>query len=118
MDSRNRNHAAGIWNPLRGMFWVSCRCNLLVMRDQHCTFIATFTKSARQAQLTLFLVNPTLDHPLLALRSINARGKRCRNGSSPVAQSIPSTLWQISRGAMLKGSGIETLWQIPRAGVP
>src|SRR5579863_4417958 len=71
------------------------------------TFIATFTKSARQAQLTLFFVNPPLTSLSGAFTPVEAMPKWLQ----PVAQFNPiQHFGQISRGAMLKGSGVETLW--------
>jgi ABC-2 type transport system permease protein len=71
------------------------------------TFIATFTKSARQAQLTLFFVNPPLTSLSGAFTPVEAMPKWLQ----PVAQFNPiQHFGQISRGAMLKGSGISTLY--------
>jgi ABC-2 type transport system permease protein len=71
------------------------------------TFIATFTKSARQAQLTLFFVNPPLTSLSGAFTPVEAMPKWLQ----PIAQFNPiQHFGQISRGAMLKGSGVETLW--------
>src|ERR1700689_1244486 len=71
------------------------------------TFIATFTKSARQAQLTLFFVNPPLTSLSGAFTPVEAMPKWLQ----PVAQFNPiQHFGQISRGAMLKASGIATLW--------
>ncbi len=71
------------------------------------TFIATFTKSARQAQLTLFFVNPPLTSLSGAFTPVEAMPKWLQ----PVAQFNPiQHFGQISRGAMIKGSGITTLW--------
>jgi ABC-2 type transport system permease protein len=71
------------------------------------TFIATFTKSARQAQLTLFFVNPPLTSLSGAFTPVEAMPKWLQ----PLAQFNPiQHFGQISRGAMLKGSGVETLW--------
>jgi len=71
------------------------------------TFIATFTKSARQAQLTLFFVNPPLTSLSGAFTPVEAMPKWLQ----PVAQFNPiQHFGQISRGAMLKGSGMDTLW--------
>jgi ABC-2 type transport system permease protein len=71
------------------------------------TFIATFTKSARQAQLTLFFVNPPLTSLSGAFTPVEAMPKWLQ----PVAQFNPiQHFGQISRGAMLKGSGAGTLW--------
>jgi ABC-2 type transport system permease protein len=71
------------------------------------TFIATFTRSARQAQLTLFFVNPPLTSLSGAFTPVEAMPKWLQ----PVAQFNPiQHFGQISRGTMLKGSGMETLW--------
>jgi ABC-2 type transport system permease protein len=71
------------------------------------TFIATFTKSARQAQLTLFFVNPPLTSLSGAFTPVEAMPKWLQ----PVAQFNPiQHFGRISRGAMLKGSGMGTLW--------
>ncbi|MGB2678441.1 MAG: ABC transporter permease [Candidatus Acidiferrum sp.] len=71
------------------------------------TFIATFTKSARQAQLTLFFVNPPLTSLSGAFTPVEAMPKWLQ----PVAQFNPiQHFGVISRGAMLKGSGVGTLW--------
>jgi ABC-2 type transport system permease protein len=71
------------------------------------TFIATFTKSARQAQLTLFFVNPPLTSLSGAFTPVEAMPKWLQ----PVAQLNPiQHFGQISRGVMIKGSGLATLW--------
>ena len=71
------------------------------------TFIATFTRSARQAQLTLFFVNPPLTSLSGAFTPVEAMPKWMQ----PVAQFNPiQHFGQISRGAMIKGSGMATLW--------
>src|ERR1700686_5322450 len=71
------------------------------------TFIATFTKSARQAQLTLFFVNPPLTSLSGAFTPVEAMPKWLQ----PIAQFNPiHHFGMISRGAMLKGSGMGTLW--------
>ena len=71
------------------------------------TFIATFTRSARQAQLTLFFVNPPLTSLSGAFTPVEAMPKWLQ----PAAQFNPiQHFGQISRGAMLKGSGMDTLW--------
>lgn len=71
------------------------------------TFIATFTKSARQAQLTLFFVNPPLTSLSGAFTPVEAMPKWLQ----PIAQFNPiQHFGQISRGTMLKGSGVTTLW--------
>jgi drug efflux transport system permease protein len=71
------------------------------------TFIATFSRTARQAQLTLFFVNPPLTSLSGAFTPVEAMPKWLQ----PVAQINPiQHFGQISRGAMLKGSGIGALW--------
>jgi drug efflux transport system permease protein len=71
------------------------------------TFIATFTKSARQAQLTLFFVNP----PLTSLSGAFTPVEAMPRWLQPVAELNPiQHFGQISRGAMIKGSGMATLW--------
>ncbi len=71
------------------------------------TFIATFTKTARQAQLTLFFINPPLTSLSGAFTPVEAMPKWMQ----PLAQFNPiQHFGQISRGAMIKGSGITTLW--------
>jgi ABC-2 type transport system permease protein len=71
------------------------------------TFIATFTKSARQAQLTLFFINPPLTSLSGAFTPVEAMPKWMQ----PVAQFNPiQHFGQIARGAMIKGSGMATLW--------
>ncbi|MES1261362.1 MAG: ABC transporter permease, partial [Acidobacteriota bacterium] len=71
------------------------------------TFIATFTKSAQQAQLMSFFVNP----PLASL-----------SGSLTPIEAMPAWMQPltivnpirhfgtIARGVLVKGSGIESLW--------
>lgn len=71
------------------------------------TFIATFTKSARQAQLTLFFVNPPLTSLSGAFTPVEAMPKWLQ----PLAKFNPiQHFGQISRGAMLKGSTFATLY--------
>jgi ABC-2 type transport system permease protein len=71
------------------------------------TFIATFTKTARQAQLTLFFINPPLTSLSGAFTPVEAMPKWMQ----PLAQLNPiQHFGQISRGAMIKGSGMATLW--------
>jgi ABC-2 type transport system permease protein len=71
------------------------------------TFIATFTKTARQAQLTLFFINPPLTSLSGAFTPVEAMPKWMQ----PIAQFNPiQHFGQISRGAMIKGSGMATLW--------
>jgi drug efflux transport system permease protein len=95
--------------PFRGnvMLVVAAAALCLLCGISIGTFIATFTKSARQAQLTLFFVNPPLTSLSGAFTPVEAMPKWLQ----PVAQFNPiQHFGQISRGAMLKGSGVETLW--------
>jgi ABC-2 type transport system permease protein len=71
------------------------------------TFIATFTKSAEQAQLTSFFVNPPLASLSGALTPIEAMP----HWMQPLTKFNPIYHFGvIARASMLKGSGIETLW--------
>src|SRR5579864_6888893 len=95
--------------PFRGnvMLVVAAAALCLLCGISIGTFIATFTRSARQAQLTLFFVNPPLTSLSGAFTPVEAMPKWLQ----PVAQFNPiQHFGMISRGAMLKGSGIETLW--------
>jgi ABC-2 type transport system permease protein len=95
--------------PFRGNIFlvVSAAALCLLCGISIGTFIATFTKSARQAQLTLFFVNP----PLTSLSGAFTPVEAMPSWLQPVAQFNPiQHFGQISRGAMLKGSGMGTLW--------
>lgn len=71
------------------------------------TVIATFSKSAQQAQLTAFFVNPPLSSLSGALNPVEAMP----DWLQPVTLVNPIHHFAaIARGGMLKGSGIETLW--------
>jgi ABC-2 type transport system permease protein len=71
------------------------------------TFIATFTKSAEQAQLTSFFVNPPLSSLSGALTPIEAMP----HWLQPLTKFNPIYHFGvIARASMLKGSGIDTLW--------
>jgi ABC-2 type transport system permease protein len=71
------------------------------------TFIATFTKSAEQAQLTSFFVNPPLSSLSGALTPMEAMP----HWMQPLTQFNPIYHFGvIARASMLKGSGIDTLW--------
>lgn len=71
------------------------------------TFIATFTRSAQQAQLTSFFVNPPLASLSGALTPVEAMPHWLR----PITLLNPIRHFGvISRAALLKGSGIESLW--------
>lgn len=63
--------------PFRGSLrlWLAC-CVLTGIGIG--TFASTVARSATQAQLTLFFVNP----PLMALSGAFSRSMRCRSGSS------------------------------------
>lgn len=71
------------------------------------TFIATFTRSAQQAQLTSFFVNPPLASLSGALTPVEAMPHWLR----PITLLNPIRHFGvIARAALLKGSGIESLW--------
>jgi ABC-2 type transport system permease protein len=95
--------------PFRGdvMLVVAAAALCLLCGISIGTFIATFTKTARQAQLTLFFINPPLTSLSGAFTPVEAMPKWMQ----PIAQFNPiQHFGQISRGAMIKGSGITTLW--------
>ena|ERR1051325_5893798 len=71
------------------------------------TVLATFSKSAQQAQLTAFFVNPPLASLSGALNPVEAMPGWLR----PVTIINPIHHFaNIARGGMLKGSGFATLW--------
>jgi ABC-2 type transport system permease protein len=71
------------------------------------TVIATFSKSAQQAQLTSFFVNPPLTSLSGALNPVEAMPRWLQ----PLTVFNPIHHFAtIVRGSMLKGSGIDTLW--------
>jgi ABC-2 type transport system permease protein len=71
------------------------------------TVIATFSKSAQQAQLTAFFVNPPLASLSGALNPVEAMP----GWLQPVTVLNPIHHFAaIARGGMLKGSGLDTLW--------
>ena len=71
------------------------------------TVIATFSKSAQQAQLTAFFINPPLSSLSGALNPVEAMP----GWLQPLTVLNPIHHFAtIVRGAMLKGSGIATLW--------
>ena len=71
------------------------------------TFLATFTKTAYQAGLAAFFVNP----PLAALSASVTPIEAVPNWLRPFAQTNPIYHFgTIARAVMLKGSGIETVW--------
>ena len=71
------------------------------------TVLATFSKSAQQAQLTAFFVNPPLASLSGALNPVEAMPRWLR----PVTIVNPIHHFaNIARGGMLKGSGFAALW--------
>jgi len=71
------------------------------------TFIATFTKSAQQAQLLSFFVNPPLASLSGALAPVEAMPRWLR----PVTYLNPIRYFGIiTRGVMVKGSTLGELW--------
>lgn len=71
------------------------------------TVIATLSKSAQQAQLTAFFINPPLSSLSGALNPVEAMP----GWLQPLTLFNPIHHFAtIVRGAMLKGSGLETLW--------
>jgi len=71
------------------------------------TFIATYTKSAQQAQLMAFFVNPPLSSLSGSLTPVEAMP----HWLQPVTLLNPIRHFSIiTRSCMLKGSGMDTLW--------
>ena len=71
------------------------------------TFIATFTRSAQQAQLMSFFVNPPIASLSGSLTPIEAMPKWLQ----PITILNPVRHFgMIARGVMVKGAGIESLW--------
>jgi ABC-2 type transport system permease protein len=71
------------------------------------TFVATFATTARQAQLTLFFLNP----PLSALSGAFAPVEAMPRWMQPFTALDPIRHFGvISRGILLKGSGVSVLW--------
>jgi len=71
------------------------------------TFLATFTKTAYQAQLAAFFVNP----PLASLSGAVTPMEAMPRWMQPLAEANPIYHFGvIARACMLKGSGMETLW--------
>ncbi len=71
------------------------------------TFIATFTKSAQQAQLMSFFVNP----PLASLSGALTPVEAMPHWMQPLTVLNPIRHFGlITRGALLKGSGMAELW--------
>jgi len=71
------------------------------------TFIATFTKSAQQSQLMSFFVNP----PLASLSGALTPVEAMPHWMQPLTMLNPIRHFGlITRGALLKGSGLVELW--------
>ena len=71
------------------------------------TCIATFTKSAEQAQLSSFFVNP----PMASLSGALTPMEAMPHWMQPLTQFNPIYHFGvIARASMLKGSGLATLW--------
>jgi len=71
------------------------------------TFIATFTKTAQQALLTSFFINPPLSSLSGALTPVEAMP----HWLQPLTVLNPICHFGIiTRGVLLRGSGIDTLW--------
>jgi ABC-2 type transport system permease protein len=71
------------------------------------TFLATFTKSAQQAQLTAFFINP----PLATLSGSMTPVEAMPSWMQPVTWLNPIRHFGIiTRAVLLKGSGIDVLW--------
>lgn len=71
------------------------------------TFIATYTKSAQQAQLMAFFINPPLSSLSGSLTPVEAMPKWLQ----PVTLLNPIRHFSIIvRSCLLKGSGLDTLW--------
>ncbi|HEY3939184.1 MAG TPA: ABC transporter permease [Bryobacteraceae bacterium] len=71
------------------------------------TFIATFTKSAEQAQLSAFFVNP----PMASLSGALTPVEAMPHWMQPLTQFNPIYHFGvIARASMLKGSGFAPLW--------
>jgi ABC-2 type transport system permease protein len=71
------------------------------------TFLATYTKSAQQAQLMAFFINPPLSSLSGSLTPVEAMPKWLQ----PVTLLNPIRHFSIiTRSCLLKGSGLDTLW--------
>lgn len=71
------------------------------------TFIATYTKSAQQAQLMAFFINPPLSSLSGSLTPVEAMPQWLQ----PVTLLNPIRHFSIiTRSCLLKGSGMDTLW--------
>ena len=71
------------------------------------TLLATYTKSATQALLTVFFINPPLSSLSGALTPVEAMPRWLQ----PLTLLNPIYHFgRISRGALIKGSGLDSLW--------
>jgi ABC-2 type transport system permease protein len=71
------------------------------------TFVATLASTARQVQLTIFFLNP----PLVSLSGAFTPVEAMPRWMQPLTLFNPIRHFGvISRGALIKGSGLETLW--------
>jgi ABC-2 type transport system permease protein len=71
------------------------------------TFVATFTKSSQQSQLTAFFINP----PMATLSGALTPVEAMPSWMQPITWLNPIRHFGIiTRGTMLKGSGIDVLW--------
>ena len=71
------------------------------------TFVATFTKSAQQSQMTAFFINP----PLATLSGSMTPVEAMPSWMQPITWLDPIRHFGIiSRATLLKGSGIDVLW--------
>jgi ABC-2 type transport system permease protein len=95
--------------PFHGSFWVVAVAAALCLLSGIGigTFIATFTKSAEQAQLSSFFVNP----PIASLSGALTPMEAMPHWMQPLAQFNPIYHFGvIARASMLKGSSLATLW--------
>jgi ABC-2 type transport system permease protein len=71
------------------------------------TFVATFTKSAQQSQMTAFFINP----PLATLSGSLTPVEAMPSWMQPITLLNPIRHFGIiARATLLKGSGIDVLW--------
>jgi ABC-2 type transport system permease protein len=102
---------------IRLVFHVPIRGNLLLVEAGAAlcvlcgigigTFIATYTKSAQQAQLMSFFVNP----PLASLSGALTPVEAMPHWMQPITWINPIRHFGIiTRSVLMKGSGIDTLW--------
>lgn len=95
--------------PFHGSFLlVACGAALCLLSGIGIgTFIATFTKSAEQAQLSSFFVNP----PMASLSGALTPMEAMPHWMQPLTQFNPIYHFGvIARASMLKGSGLVSLW--------